>query len=176
MASQKTEETEGVDLGSDSLGSPVDGNTLNDGEKKTDSDDIEPARHSESKQVDVPPDGGYGWVCVACVFLINGHTWGVNSVSQSPLSCFYQSLIPQSYGIFLAHYLANNTFPGATSLEYAFVGGLSISLALLMSPVATICTRKHGTQVTLGIGILFETVGLLGASCMYKSRFESTFP
>lgn len=29
---------------------------------------------------DVPPDGGYGWVCVVCVFLINAHTWGVNSV------------------------------------------------------------------------------------------------
>lgn len=30
---------------------------------------------------DVPPDGGYGWVCVACVFWINAHTWGINSVS-----------------------------------------------------------------------------------------------
>ena len=27
---------------------------------------------------DVCPDGGYGWVCVACVFMINAHTWGVN--------------------------------------------------------------------------------------------------
>ncbi len=26
------------------------------------------------------PDGGYGWVCVACVFMINAHTWGINSV------------------------------------------------------------------------------------------------
>jgi hypothetical protein len=32
---------------------------------------------------DVPPDGGYGWVCTACLFLINAHTWGVNSVSTS---------------------------------------------------------------------------------------------
>lgn len=30
---------------------------------------------------DVPPEGGYGWVCVACVFWINAHTWGINSVS-----------------------------------------------------------------------------------------------
>jgi hypothetical protein len=29
---------------------------------------------------DVPPDGGYGWVIVACTFIINAHTWGVNSV------------------------------------------------------------------------------------------------
>lgn len=35
-----------------------------------------------ASQEDVPPDGGYGWVCTACVFLINAHTWGVNSVSS----------------------------------------------------------------------------------------------
>jgi MFS family permease len=44
------------------------------------------------------------------------------------------------------------------------VGGLSISLALCVSPLATICTRKYGTHVSLSIGILFETAGLLGAS------------
>ena len=31
-----------------------------------------------------PPDGGYGWVCVACSFIVNACTWGLNSVS----SCF----------------------------------------------------------------------------------------
>ncbi|THV49012.1 hypothetical protein BGAL_0216g00160 [Botrytis galanthina] len=112
----------------------------------------DPERIKDSNSVDVPPDGGYGWVCVACVFLINGHTWGVNS----------------SYGVFLAHYLGSDTFPGATSLEYAFVGGLSISLALLTAPVATSCTRKFGTRVTLAIGIVLETAGLLGASFAYE--------
>jgi hypothetical protein len=29
---------------------------------------------------DVILDGGYGWVVVACVFGINGHTWGLNTV------------------------------------------------------------------------------------------------
>jgi hypothetical protein len=27
------------------------------------------------------PDGGYGWVCVVCIFFMNSHTWGINSVS-----------------------------------------------------------------------------------------------
>ena len=35
------------------------------------------------KARDEPPDGGYGWVCVACCFWINAHTWGINSVSGS---------------------------------------------------------------------------------------------
>lgn len=40
------------------------------------------AEELEAKyQQDVPPDGGYGWVCVACVFWMNAHTWGINSVS-----------------------------------------------------------------------------------------------
>ncbi|MCJ1308081.1 Tubulin beta chain (Beta tubulin) [Agyrium rufum] len=97
---------------------------------------------------DEPPDGGYGWVCVACIFLINAHTWGINS----------------SYGIFLSYYLANDYYPGATNLEFAFIGGLSISMALMVSPVATFTTRKYGTTVTLLIGVVLEAVALIGAS------------
>lgn len=29
---------------------------------------------------DVPPNGGYGWVCTICTFLTNANTWGINSV------------------------------------------------------------------------------------------------
>lgn len=28
-----------------------------------------------------PPDGGYGWVCLACCFMVNCFTWGVVAVS-----------------------------------------------------------------------------------------------
>lgn len=70
----------------------------------------------------------------------------------------------QSYGVFLSHYLSNNSFPGATSLDYAFIGGLSISMALIVSPLATVSARVFGTQITLGFGILLEFAGLLGAS------------
>lgn len=34
----------------------------------------------------VPPNGGYGWICVVCVFLINAHTWGVNFVRRPSLA------------------------------------------------------------------------------------------
>nr|POE50148.1 putative transporter mch2 [Quercus suber] len=95
-----------------------------------------------------PPDGGYGWVCTVCCLLINAHTWGINS----------------SYGVFLAHYLATDTFPGATPLEYAFVGSLSVSCALLVAPGATLTTRLFGTKITLAIGIAMETASFIGAS------------
>lgn len=34
--------------------------------------DIEQTPSSLPKLDDGPPDGGYGWVCVACCFFING--------------------------------------------------------------------------------------------------------
>ncbi|KAL9055245.1 MAG: hypothetical protein Q9162_003655 [Coniocarpon cinnabarinum] len=89
----------------------------------------------QQKQDDVPPDGGYGWVCVA-----------------------------SSYGVFLAYYLSHNVFPGATYLDFAFVGGLSISMALLISPIATTLIGHAGTRVCLLVGIFFETLSLIGAS------------
>lgn len=97
---------------------------------------------------DIPPDGGYGWVCVAACATINAHTWGLNS----------------SYAVFLAYYLANNVFPGATPLHYAFIGGLSISQALVVSPIATLTTRVFGTRTTLLIGVVLETTSFIGAS------------
>ncbi|KAI9827537.1 MAG: hypothetical protein M1832_004887 [Thelocarpon impressellum] len=66
------------------------------------------------------------------------------------------------------HYLATNTFPGATYLDYAFVGGLSISQALLVSPIATTITRIYGTRTTLLLGLFFETLALIGASFSTK--------
>ena len=43
-------------------------------------DQPSPAAHVKDREY-VPPNGGYGWVCVLCVFLINAHTWGINFVS-----------------------------------------------------------------------------------------------
>ena len=114
--------------------------------------DDEPTASSSNQRLDVPPDGGYGWVCVACCFLINAHTWGINS----------------SYGVFLAFYLDNDYYPGAGPLDFAFVGGLSISMALLVSPIATSTTRLFGTRVTLLIGVCLETLALVGASFTHR--------
>lgn len=113
-----------------------------------DSDEEQHSNKLRRVETDVPPNGGYGWVCVACCFLINAHTWGLNS----------------SYSVFLAHYLATNTFAGASRLSFAFIGGLSIGMAMLLSPVATWSVRKIGTNLTLVIGVVLETASFIGAS------------
>ncbi|KAJ5965866.1 major facilitator superfamily transporter [Penicillium waksmanii] len=99
-----------------------------------------------------PPDGGYGWVCTAAAATINMHSWGFNS----------------AYAVFLAHYLANDTFMGATSLQYAFVGALSLTFLFLASPIATYSTRKLGIRPTMIIGVIFETASLVAASFATK--------
>ncbi|KAH7312498.1 putative MFS transporter [Stachybotrys elegans] len=135
-------------------GSDTDPSTAPDLEKRVDQDAPPEKRLQEIQQhtshlaPPPPPNGGYGWVCTICVALINAHTWGINA----------------SYGVFLAHYLSTDTYPGATYLQYAFVGGLSISCALLVSPIATLSTRHFGTHVTLSIGTALQAAGMIGAS------------
>ena len=113
----------------------------------------EPSTVVDEKAEDLPPDGGYGWVCVACNFAINAHTWGINS----------------TYGVFLGYYLSTDYFPNTSPLAYAFIGGLSISQAVMIAPLVTHIIHLYGTKVALHIGIFLETLGLLGASfCTQK--------
>ena len=53
--------------------------------------DVELSEQPASENVpkaDNLPDGGYGWVCVVCVALVNAHTWGINSVCVQGLYIF----------------------------------------------------------------------------------------
>ncbi|KAI1764050.1 MFS general substrate transporter [Hypoxylon sp. FL1150] len=94
-------------------------------------------------------EGGYGWVVIFGMFLLNAHTWGLNS----------------SFAVFLAYYLRNGTF-GSNELGYAFIGGLSISIALLASPLATTLAgwKRCGIRWTIFIGVVFETIAFIGSS------------
>lgn len=55
--------------------------------------DPEQAQPPARIEVEPPPDGGYGWVCVMCVFLVNAHTWGINSVGSRGLQTMLDLLI-----------------------------------------------------------------------------------
>ncbi|KAJ5979816.1 hypothetical protein N7481_007114 [Penicillium waksmanii] len=98
-------------------------------------------------------EGGYGWVCVACTFLMNAHTWGINA----------------AYGVFLSYYLSSDIFPGTSSLEYAFVGGLSISCAMLIAPLATYLDKRISTRFVLNLGAVLETLSFIASSFAKKS-------
>lgn len=93
-------------------------------------------------------------VVVLAVFLINMHTWGMNSAyvrttenrqhnpGRLPTQnkTFVQEVrldmpsprltLKPSQAVFLAYYLSSNTFPDATPRDFAFVGGLSISIGM----------------------------------------------
>ncbi|KAL7907281.1 MFS general substrate transporter [Trichoderma velutinum] len=101
-----------------------------------------PSQEEEGKE------GGYGWVIVAAVWLILAHSFGINSM----------------FGVFLAFYLKSNTYPGATPLQFAFIGGLCFSIAFLVPPVSTILHRKAGVQVTVIVGGIFISGGYIAAS------------
>lgn len=66
--------------------------------------------------------------------------------------------------MFLAYYLANEVFPNTSPLMYAFTGGLSISCALLVAPLATYLIHLLGIRVVLNMGVFFETLSLIGSS------------
>lgn len=122
----------------------------------------------------VSPDGGYGWICVAACFTINCFTWGVVSVSSSmPFSDkshgwnnILMRSFCQSYGVFLAHYLENRIYPGATSTDFAFIGGLNFSVAMLVSPLVTALVRQSpfGIHLPMLIGVCSQTIGFILAS------------
>ena len=143
---------------------------------QVESQDVERSSQEKSHEFDPPPppNGGYGWVCVACTFFINAHTWGKiipayrDQENHHDQSADSLAGVNSSYGVFLAYYLANNYYPNSTSLEFAFIGGLSISQALLVSPLATLTTRVYGTRTTLLIGVFFETLALISASFTHQ--------
>lgn len=94
------------------------------------------------------PDGGYGWVCVTAVLLINAHTWGISTC----------------YSVFLSHYLQTSTLRGATPLHYAFIGGLQYSQSFMISPLAVWITGKSTIRTCLLLGVVVQTGALIGAS------------
>lgn len=101
-----------------------------------------------TEPTDAPPEGGYGWVVVFALGWMNGFTWGVAA----------------SYGVFLSYYLENDYFPGATPLDYAFIGGLEFGACMLISPACTILTREVGRPSVMTAGVFMIAGGFIAAS------------
>ncbi|KAK7910757.1 hypothetical protein PG985_013238 [Apiospora marii] len=99
-----------------------------------------------------PPDGGYGWFCVAAQFLIIGFTWGVAA----------------SYSVYLGHYLSHSLFSEARPLDYAFIGGFNFAFALLVAPPATVLARRHGVRAPMLAGVVLLPTGFVAASFAHR--------
>lgn len=103
-------------------------------------------------QLDLPPDGGYGWVCVACVTVIQACTWGANA----------------GYGIFLEYYLSNNVFANASSYDYALIAGLIVFSGQFCAPFAMILMKMIGFKLTMSIACTTHCLGYILASFATK--------
>ncbi|KAI0508492.1 major facilitator superfamily domain-containing protein [Xylaria bambusicola] len=110
---------------------------------------VEAQQPQQSQTQEEFKEGGYGWIVVTAVAIINAHSWGLNS----------------SFAVFLAHYIRTNAYQ-TTAIGYAFIGGLSLSVAFLISPLATFLVgwEKCGTRPTILLGVIFETAAFIGSS------------
>lgn len=66
--------------------------------------------------------------------------------------------------MYLSHYLSEDYFPGATALDYAFIGGIEFGAALLISPLCTILTREIGRKYVMSAGVVMISGGYIAAS------------
>lgn len=71
---------------------------------------------------------------------------------------------PQSYGVYLSYYLANDVFPEATPLDYAFIGGLNFGVSLIIASPVTVFMKRYGTHLPSYIGAITMACGFVAAS------------
>lgn len=76
--------------------------------------------------------------------------------------------INSSFGVYLSFYLNNNYFPGATSLEFAFIGGLSVSIGLGIAPISNYLAKRWHYKVPMVIGTFFLAFGQIFAGLSKK--------
>jgi hypothetical protein len=123
-------------------------------EAKATRNNTDPERHIEADgEPDEPPDGGYGWVVVVAIIFMTAATWGLSArLQKTARSLLTLTGFNTSFGVYLAHFEDNSTFPGATPLKYSLVGSLSVAVALLCAPLANILTKTFGHRVPMLFG------------------------
>lgn len=97
----------------------------------------------------LPPDGGVtAWLAVVaswfCHLILMGSGY--------------------TYGLFQRYYVANDTFPGTTTTQYALVGGLATFCGFFSGPLVGIWVTKVGNRTSAFIGSILFGANLVGAS------------
>ena len=78
-----------------------------------------------------------------------------------------------SYGVFSAYYLQNNYFEGGSTFRYAWVGGLSVAVALACGPLANWVNRTWGLKFCLIIGESYHlswTLQVRSYPCAFRAK------
>ncbi|XP_050696604.1 monocarboxylate transporter 10-like isoform X2 [Eriocheir sinensis] len=101
------------------------------------------------------PEGGWGWVVLLMALLVHVASHGLH----------------QAAGVLLIHTL--KAFPESSLIGASWLGGLSTSIALLISPVTIGVCRRNSTRLTAVLGGLVTALGCLFTS--FASQFHQLF-
>ncbi|XP_037803161.1 monocarboxylate transporter 12-like isoform X1 [Penaeus monodon] len=101
------------------------------------------------------PEGGWGWVVLVMALLVHVISHGVH----------------QATGVLILHLVKE--FPEATLMSASWLGSLSTSLALLLSPVTIAVCKRNSTRLTAVLGGLITALGCLFTS--FASQFHQLF-
>jgi len=107
------------------------------------------------------PEGGWGWVVITVAVLVNIITYGM----QMGLAV----LFIHNFG----HFSARRPLIGHWAPVTGWLGALSPSISLLMSPVTIAFCRRKSTRLTAVIGGLVSALGCLFTS--FASQFHQVF-
>lgn len=120
-------------------------NTITDA--NADDEDLQDV-DKEKQIVPEEKEGGYGWVIVFAVFLLNFSTWGMNS----------------GFAVYFSYYLNNNTFQGATRIDYSVIGGCAFGVGLVFAPFINYLQGILGIRGTITLGNILQFTALMLAS------------
>lgn len=70
----------------------------------------------------------------------------------------------KSYGVYLAYYINDGVFPDGTTFDFALIGSLGFSMAMVAAPIVTCVIGRHDIHIPMLVGIVLQTVGLITAS------------
>ncbi|KAF9389689.1 hypothetical protein BGX21_011645 [Mortierella sp. AD011] len=94
------------------------------------------------------PEGGFGWLVVLASFIV-----------------YFWSFAPNvTFGVYQAHFLEENTFPGASATEISWVGSIGTASMFILGPFVAPMTQLLGLRAVVAIGIVVSSLGLISSS------------
>jgi MFS family permease len=60
--------------------------------------------------------------------------------------------------------LSHQRYPNASDIDFAFIGGLNFSMAMIIAPFATYLARAWEPRLVMAIGIVLQAAGFIAAS------------